>query len=153
MNEITRIADQLRRSQQGEAWHGPALAELLADVDAALAQRRPIPTAHNIWELVLHITAWQTAATGAVRGGVMPHLADAEDWPPAGSTEPEWVAAVKRLAVANQELLAALSAFSEQRLDGQLPGREHSFYFMLHGVIQHNLYHGGQVALLKKLFT
>ena len=38
-------------------------------------------------------------------------------------------------------------------LDDQLPGRKHSFYFMLHGVIQHNLYHAGQIAVLKKLFT
>jgi uncharacterized damage-inducible protein DinB len=153
MPETTRIADQLRRSHQGDAWHGPSLAELLADVDAALALRRPSPAAHNIWELVNHITAWQTAASGAVRGGVMPRLAKARDWPPAGRTETQWRAAVKRLAQANQELLAALSAFPEQHLDDRLPGRRHSFYFMLHGVIQHNLYHGGQVALLKKLLT
>ena len=153
MNEVARIADQLRRSQQGGAWHGPALAELLADVDAAQALRRPNPAAHNIWELVNHIIAWQTAANGAVRGGVMPRLAKADDWPPAGRTEAQWRAAVKRLAKVNQELLTGLSKFPEQRLDDQLPGRKHSFHFMLHGIVQHNLYHGGQVALLKKLFA
>ena len=153
MNEVARIADQLRRSQEGEAWHGAALAELLADVDAAQAVQRPIPAAHNIWELVNHITAWQTAANGAVRGGVMPRLGKADDWPPSGRTDAQWRAAVKRLAKANQELLSALAAFPEERLDERLPGRKHSFYFMLHGVIQHNLYHGGQVALLKKLLA
>jgi uncharacterized damage-inducible protein DinB len=153
MNEISRIADQLRRSQQGEAWHGPALAELLADVNAAQALQRPGPAAHNIWEVVNHITAWQTAAGGAMRGGVMPRLGKADDWPAAGRTEAQWRAAVKRLAKANQALLTALSEFPKQRLDDQLPGRKHSFYFMLHGVIQHNLYHGGQVALLKKLLA
>jgi uncharacterized damage-inducible protein DinB len=153
MNEITRIADQLRRSQQGDAWHGPALAELLADVDAAQALQRPSPAAHNIWELVNHITAWQGAAGGAMRGGVMPHLGKADDWPAAGRTEAQWRDAVKRLAKANHALLTALAKFPEQRLDDQLPGRKHSFYFMLHGVIQHNLYHGGQVALLKKLLA
>ena len=153
MNEIVRIADQLRRSQQGDAWHGPALTELLADVDAAQALWRPGPAAHNIWELVNHLTAWQTAANGAVRGGVMPRLGKADDWPAAGRTEAQWRTAVKRLAKVNRELLAALSAFPEQRLDDRLPGRKHSFYFMLHGIIQHNLYHAGQVALLKKLLT
>jgi hypothetical protein len=153
MGEIARIADQLQRSQQGEAWHGPALAELLADVDAAQALRRPNPAAHNIWELVNHITAWQTAANGAVRGGVMPRLGRADNWPPSGRTEAQWRAAVKRLGKANQELLAGLRAFPENRLDARLPGRKHSFYFMLHGVIQHNLYHGGQLALLKKLLA
>ena len=61
MNETKRIADQLRRSQQGTAWHGPAVGELLKGVDAAMAERRVLPAPHNIWELVLHITAWQTA--------------------------------------------------------------------------------------------
>ena len=83
----------------------------------------------------------------------MPRLGKSDDWPAAGRTEAQWRAAAKRLAKVNQELLAALSVFPEQRLDARLPGRTHSFYFMLHGVIQHNLYHGGQIALLKKLFT
>ena len=83
----------------------------------------------------------------------MPRLGKADDWPPAGRTEAQWRAAVKRLTKVNQELLSALFKFPEERLDDRLPGRKHSFYFMLHGVIQHNLYHGGQVALLKKLLA
>jgi uncharacterized damage-inducible protein DinB len=151
MLETTRIADQLRRSQQGGAWHGPALSELLKEVDAAIALRRPAPGAHNIWELLLHITAWQTATTGAVQGKTMPNLNEKEDWPAIGGSDHEWRDAVQRLERSNQELVAALTAFPDQRLGDQVPGREYSFYFLLHGLTQHNLYHAGQVALLKKL--
>jgi hypothetical protein len=151
MSETARIADQLQRSQQGSAWHGPALEELLKDIDAQRAQRRPIAGAHNIWELLLHITAWQTATAGAVQGNIMPMLDGPADWPAAGGSEAEWREAVQRLEKSNQELVAAVAAFPDQRLEDQVPGREYSFYFLLHGLTQHNLYHAGQVALLKKL--
>lgn len=151
MSEGTRIADQLRRSQQGAAWHGPAWGELLKDVDATLAQRRPLAGAHNIWELVLHVTAWQSAAARALEGQPMPNLAGTEDWPPAGNTQESWRQAVRGLESANQELAAAISALPDERLEEQVSGRDYSFYFLLHGVVQHNLYHAGQAALLKKL--
>ena len=149
MSEIMRIADQLRRSQQGSAWHGPAVGELLKDVDTALAQRRLVPGAHNIWELVLHITAWQAAALRAVRGDKMPDLAAQDDWPVTGQTEPDWRNAVDRLDHVNEELAAALASFPDERLGDIVPGREYSFYYLLHGVTQHNLYHAGQIAIFK----
>jgi uncharacterized damage-inducible protein DinB len=149
MHETKRIADQLRRSQQGNAWHGPAVGELLKDVDSVLAQRRLAPGAHNIWELVLHITAWQAATVRAVRGDKMPQLDGPDDWPVAGQTEQDWHNAVERLERVNAELVAALSSFPDERLGDTVPGREYSFYYLLHGVAQHNLYHAGQVAMLK----
>jgi len=150
MPETKRIANQLERSQKGSAWHGPALGELLADVDAELARRRPLPGAHNIWELVLHITAWQAAAIGAVNGKPMPNLTDVEDWPSISHTDEDWREAVRHLGRVNQELVASVNQFPDARLRERVPDREFTFYFLLHGVVQHNLYHAGQVALLKK---
>ncbi|HTS08685.1 MAG TPA: DinB family protein, partial [Candidatus Eisenbacteria bacterium] len=66
--EATRIADQLRRAFDGSAWHGPALLEILADVDAAAAAARPIANVHSIWELVLHIAAWDGAGLRRLAG-------------------------------------------------------------------------------------
>jgi uncharacterized damage-inducible protein DinB len=149
MSEAKRIADQLRRSQQGNAWHGPAVGELLKDVDTALAQRRLLPGAHNIWELVLHITAWQAATVRAVKGDKMPQLDGLDDWPAAGHTEQDWHNAVERLERVNEELVSSLTNFPDERLGNTVPGREYSFYYLLHGVAQHNLYHAGQMAMLK----
>jgi uncharacterized damage-inducible protein DinB len=149
MSEVQRIADQLRRSQHGPAWIGPALGELLKDVDAAMAQRQIVPRAHNIWELVLHITAWQAAALCAMNGGAMPKLAVHEDWPATGNAGQDWRNAVERLERVNEELVTSLVRFPDERLSDTVPGREYSFYFLLHGVTQHNLYHGGQIAMLK----
>ncbi len=57
MNELQRIQDQIVRSLDGAAWHGTALTEVLSGVDVQAATARPIPDAHTIWELLLHVSA------------------------------------------------------------------------------------------------
>ena len=74
-SEAARIADQLRRAFYGGAWHGPALLELLEDVDAATAAAKPLSEVHSIWELVLHIAVWDDAALRRL---------DGEKWQPTG---------------------------------------------------------------------
>ena len=57
MNEIRKIRSQIRRAFEGQAWHGPSVKELLADVTAEQAAAHPVAGAHSIWELALHIGA------------------------------------------------------------------------------------------------
>jgi len=66
--EVRRIQRQLEHTFNGPAWHGPALLELLADVNAGKAAARPIAGAHSIWELVLHIAAWDKAVARRLAG-------------------------------------------------------------------------------------
>ncbi len=150
MNEVNRILDQLHRSMFGEAWHGPAVMELLAGLDAESASARPIDHAHSIWELTLHIAAWQ----GAVRtriGGKAVELSDEQDWPPVTDTgKAAWERAVRSLRDAYEQLRDAVAALDDLKLLAPVPGRDYNIYFLVHGVIQHNLYHAGQIAILKK---
>jgi len=153
MSETARIADQLRRAFRGEAWHGDSLFEILEGVTAAQAAARPIKHAHTIWELVLHIAAWD----GAVRrhiGGEAVALSEEQNFPPVMDTsEIAWRKTLERVRQIHEELLAAVSALADSRLGEQVPGKEgehYTFYYMLHGVVQHELYHAGQIALLKK---
>src|SRR5260370_41368205 len=79
-SEASRISDQLRRAFGGDAWHGHSVFEILKGVTAAQAAARPIKNAHSIWELVLHIAAWDGpglrllggAAVGPSRPGNFP---------------------------------------------------------------------------------
>jgi uncharacterized damage-inducible protein DinB len=153
-SESTRIADQLRRAFEGEAWHGDSLLEILKGVSAGRAAARPIKNGHTIWELVLHIAAWD----GAVRRrmmGVAVTLSDAENFPAVTDTsEAAWAKALAELRRVHEELIAAVSALADSRLYEMVPGKEgahYTFYYMLHGVVQHELYHAGQIALLKKM--
>jgi hypothetical protein len=150
-NECARIADQLRRAANGDAWHGPPLSELLAGVDAEQARAHGVSGAHSIWELVLHIELYVRIALEATWGTPMPRLYGTEnDWPAAGSGEAEWLAATERLFHSCEELARAVKRFGDARLGEQVPGRDYDFYLLFHGIVQHSLYHGGQIALLKK---
>jgi uncharacterized damage-inducible protein DinB len=149
--ETKRIASQLRRSYEGEAWHGPSLRELLEDVTAERAAAKPLAGAHSIWELVLHIDAWERAALAVVGGSRFDVLAGDADWPPPRETSAEaWQGALDRLESTTRELVAVIRAMDDARLEELAGGREFNLYFLLHGVVQHNLYHAGQIALLKK---
>lgn len=149
-SEVSRIADQMHRAFSGEAWHGPSLSEILHGVDAATAAAHPMHGAHSIWELVLHVAAWKGAVRRRMHGEAI-ELTGADDWPPVTDPrESAWKAACDALAEAHRALLADASAFDEKRLTETVPGKDYDFYHLLHGAVQHDLYHAGQIALLKK---
>ena len=145
--ETKRIASQLRRSYEGEAWHGPSLRELLEDVTAEKAQAKPIPGAHSIWELVNHIEAWAAVGVAVLESKPYDRLTGDRDWPPVQGT---WNDALATLESTIRKLVAAAKLLDDARLDELVAGSEFSYYFLLHGIVQHNLYHAGQIALLKK---
>jgi len=149
--ETKRLASQLRRSYEGQAWHGPSLVELLEGVTAEQAARKPLPGAHSIWELVLHVEAWEREALAVIGGKSCVTLAGEADWPPmTEATAAAWQDTLDRLRSTSKDLVAAIRGMEDARLDEPAGGREFNFYFLLHGVVQHNLYHAGQIALLKK---
>ena len=150
MSETVRIADQLKRAFAGEAWHGPALMEILADVDAPAAAARPISLAHTIWELTLHITAWDSAILRRLAGQAA-SPSDAENFPKIRDTsESAWRTALENLQRQHQELLRVIALMPDERLSEQVPGKDYDFYFLLHGTVQHALYHAGQIVMLKR---
>lgn len=151
--ECLRIADQLRRAFQGQAWHGPALRESLTNVNAEQANARPVKSAHSIWELVLHIDVWANAALESFAGVPLPKLYGTEkDWPAAAadSSAGAWQAATDRMFRTATELAQAIEGFADERLKHIVPGRQYDFYYLFHGIVQHSLYHAGQIAMLKK---
>ncbi len=153
--ECMRIADQLRRAFEGNAWHGPSLRELLADASAEGAEAHPVATAHSIWELVSHIEVWTRAAAEAVQGVPMPRIVGtAEDWPPVtDSSAAAWATASGNMFRSGEQLSQAIEQFGDARLNETVPGRQYDFYYLFHGVVQHSLYHAGQIALLKRALT
>lgn len=151
--EAARIADQLRRAFDGEAWHGDSVFKILEGVTAAQAAARPLPHAHTIWELVLHIAAWDGAVLRGMEGAVV-SLSEAENFPPVPDpSEAAWRKALGQLRRVHEELVACVAALPDSRLREIVPGKQgehYNFYYLLHGVVQHELYHAGQIALLKK---
>jgi uncharacterized damage-inducible protein DinB len=150
MSEISRISKQLKLAYEGEAWHGPAVFELLADVDARAAAARPIPKAHTIWELTLHIAGWENVIRRRL-GGEACSLSDADNFPDVKDKgEAAWRKTVESLKQTHEELLKAIDALPDSRLSDRVPGKNYDVYTMLHGATQHALYHAGQIAVLKR---
>ena len=153
MSETTRLADQIRRAFEGDAWHGDSLLELLVEVDAATAAARPIKDAHSIWELVLHIAAWDGAVIRRTQGKAV-ELTDNQNFPPVKDVgDPAWRSAIESVKKTHAELVKAVAAFPDSRLMDQVPGKtgdHYNFFYLFSGIVQHELYHAGQIALLKK---
>ena len=79
-------------------------------------------------------------------------LSDAENFPPVKDTRKTvWKQALAHLKKSHKELIKTVSALPDARLADRVPGKNYNLYFMLHGVTQHELYHAGQIALLKKI--
>jgi uncharacterized damage-inducible protein DinB len=155
MTEVERILDQLKRAYEGNAWHGPAVREVLAGVSAAQAHARPLQNAHTIWELVQHIAVWEAVGVRRLSGDPAEVvISSPEDWPPADDTsEAAWEEARTALDRGHQKLVEAISRVSESQLVQPILEGKSSVYVTLHGIIQHDLYHAGQIALLKKAVT
>jgi uncharacterized damage-inducible protein DinB len=152
MSEIELIVDQLTRAFDGEAWHGPALMEVLAEVTAETAVARPIPSSHTIWELVLHLTGWEDVIIRRIVRGKPAELSDQENFGGVivDQSDTAWHNAIKNLKLKHSELIKTVSGLAEARLNDPVPGRDYDNRFMLLGAVQHAAYHGGQITLLKK---
>jgi uncharacterized damage-inducible protein DinB len=151
MSEAARIAEQLRNAFEGNAWHGPALLELLADVDPATAASHPLPETHSIWELVLHIAAWDNAVNRRIVEDKALQLKSSQNFPPVkDKSSAAWKKAIVHLKQTHAALVKTAAGLSEKRLGDRVPGKKYNIRFMLDGVVQHELYHAGQIAILKK---
>lgn len=149
MTEGERIAEQHLRAYHGEAWHGPAVFELLEGVTAKQAAARPVKDGHTIWELVLHLTSWEKVVRSRFVGEPI-EATDEIDWPQTASpTAADWKKALQSLHEESEALRIVLARTTDERLAEARPGGG-TWYDLAHGQIQHALYHAGQMALLKK---
>ena len=148
--ELERLEEQLRLSFEGEAWHGPSVLDALDGVTADVASAHPIAGAHSIWELVLHLAGTYSLILRRLNGDAT-DLSPEEDWPTVEApTAAKWTAAIDVLRSLNQQLRAAVRSFSKDALDQTIGNRRYSAYTQFIGVTQHDLYHAGQIVLLRR---
>ncbi len=151
MSGSLRIKRQLETAFQGPAWHGPSLMENLKGVTAGMAAAKPVPGAHSVWQIVNHLVAWQKMAIATIDGSPYASLKDDADWPPVVSNNAgNWESVVAELQSSFATLCAKLDEFSDARLKENIPGADYPWGVLLRGVAEHNLYHAGQIGLLKR---
>jgi len=155
MNEISRIIDLLEREHAGEPWHGSSLQKILSGINHTQASSKPLADGHSIWELVLHIAAWKNETRHRLSGAPAGDPQEG-DWPaPSEPTPGNWREAVERLELAHRLLVSAVRDLPEPKLFEPTTDKRHdsiaaTYYELLHGIVQHDAYHAGQIAILKK---
>jgi uncharacterized damage-inducible protein DinB len=147
MRPTERLLDQLNRAYGGEAWHGPSLRNLLDGVTQSQATARPIRDGHTIHELVAHVATWMDAVARRV-GGEVVDSGSVDDWPDV--TKVSWAASVENLDRAESRLCDAIARLGADDLEKPLAGQKRSVYSEVMGILQHNVYHAGQIGILKK---
>ncbi len=155
MNETQRILQQHDMVLHGNAWHGDPIWQILDGITAECAAARPLADTHSIWEIVLHMTFWDGMAAqrlGGQRAGLDED--EALNFPlPPEPTEANWHKTLEQFRASNQEFRAALEKLDATRVDELSAAGKRSYYDEAHGLIQHDVYHAGQIALLKKGFA
>jgi uncharacterized damage-inducible protein DinB len=150
MSERRRTLELLDRAYRAKAWHGPALMETLAGVNAAMAAKRVVKGGHTIWELVDHLGSWNAIVAERLEGRP-PKVTPEMNFPKTPSPTPAaWKRSLARLARSQRKFRAAVAKFPESRLGLIRPNAGQSWNVLIHGQIQHQLYHAGQIALLRR---
>jgi uncharacterized damage-inducible protein DinB len=166
MTEAFRIADELRRAMNGDPWHGLPFSRVIEGVSARDAAEHPLPGAASIWEVLFHMTAWTREVHRRLLGGD-PAEPEEGDWPtldvqsPEATSDQAWQEALSALTAAHENLLLDLERFPDELLDRIVgsPSRSRelgtgiSVYVMLHGLVQHQVYHTAQIATLKRVLA
>lgn len=146
--EIARIVQQLEESFSGPAYHGPAILSALKGVSASNCTQKPGGSLHSICELVVHVAAELRHACALLEGTAVQWVEGVTTWPPAPLSWPE---AMNELSAAHESFLAAVARLHDDLLDTELTQVRRTYYVMLHGMVQHNAYHAGQISLLKRM--
>ena len=143
-----QIADAYHGATIKGAWYGPTVAELLERVTPELATKRPIPEAHSISELLQHLLLWNERIRNTSERSPMPRWEAEKEWAEAPIPWPELVA---RWNKSRDLLEERIRRFPVEDLGKQTPGRTYPYETMLNGIVEHAIYHSGQIAMLLSL--
>jgi uncharacterized damage-inducible protein DinB len=132
------------------AWHGPSVKETLLSITAEQSLRR-IHNTHSIIELVAHMVSWRTFGIKKLEGDERYEVNDERNFPAAT----DWLKTLADLNESQSQLRAALRNFPVTKLFEPVPhgSYQYTFYTLIHGIMHHDLYHIGQIALIKKHFS
>ncbi|OGD45467.1 hypothetical protein A3K69_06315 [Candidatus Bathyarchaeota archaeon RBG_16_57_9] len=150
MNEVKFLMDQIKTTFSGDSWHGPSVMRTLEGIDAGQAEARPLGERHTIWELVDHMAFWVEEVHKALKAREIPRPEKVMDWPRMGSGEAQWRQSVERLGATVNMLVDELATWKNEDLEETVGGASYTYRQMLHGAVHHNLYHAGQIAILKR---
>ena len=150
-SDLEALRADLHQVYDGDPWHGSSITVALEGIDADIASRRSVPGAHTIWEIVRHVTTWAEIARERLRGESLGDPSTERDWPPVTATGlDDWRVAIEQMAFAHRMLAADVREMTDEALDAKVKDLDYPVGILLDGVVEHGVYHAGQIVLLKK---
>jgi uncharacterized damage-inducible protein DinB len=156
MRDVKQLVAIIDQAYDHTSWHGTNLRGSIRRVSLEQAAWRPDPKRHNIWETVVHAAYWKYAVTRRLTGGARGSFPlKGSNWfkRPQEKTEKAWKGDIELLDQMHRELRAAVARVSTKDLALTPPGKKVSNFALLSGIAAHDLYHAGQIQLLKKLYS
>ena len=145
MSETQRIADAYRAVTLQGAWYGPTVAELLAKISLEEATKLPAQGGHSISELLQHLLLWNERVRKTAEGQPMPKWEAEKEW--AAAPVP-WNELITRWKQSRDLLEERIRNFPDPDLGKQVPGRDYAYEKLFPGIVQHTIYHSGQIAMV-----
>ena len=150
MPELSRIMNHYDGVLNGDPWHGDPLWKILQGIPAQTAAARPLPYTHTIWELVSHMTFWEGVVTKRLAGLRAGLVEEMNFLPTPAATEENWQKTLDDFRASNRAFREALAKLDPAKLEQLTVAGKRTYYDEAHGIIEHHVYHLGQIAMLKK---
>jgi hypothetical protein len=149
--EMQSIIRNLQNTISGEPWYGKPISVLMAEVDSSKASVRPYNKGHSLNDILYHMIFWSEYTIHCVNLNSPVGGFEKLDWPALVPTEDSWQNGISEFKNIHQKLIELLQTKEDEFLKVMIPGTNYNFRFLLNGLIQHNIYHGGQIAYLTKI--
>ncbi|MBL7743003.1 MAG: DinB family protein [Chitinophagaceae bacterium] len=151
--ELQSIIRNLQNTLNGEPWFGRPVYALLEETDPAVVYKKPDDNSHSLIELLYHMITWAEFALKRVEGDKEQDLAAFKkmDWRHIDPAVHTWENGLQQLQKVHADLVALLQTKTDDFLKEIVDYRKYNFRFLLNGLIQHNIYHAGQIAYVHKL--
>jgi len=150
MSQIDRMLAHYDQVMQGSAWHGDPIWQILEGISPEAAAARPLADVHSIWEIVMHMTFWEGVVIERLHGR-RAGLIEEKNFPPLPAVTGEnWTKTLDEFRASNEKFRQALRKLDPAKLEELSAAGKRTYYDEVHGIIEHHVYHAGQIALLKK---
>lgn len=150
--EITYISTTLKATLDGDPWYGRPTYAVLDEIDETLAFKKPEGNGHSLADLLYHMIVWiEFTLERLEKGEYDKKYYETNDWREIDPKVHTWKKGVKQFKDINKKILAILEQQDDELLKQKVDSRDYNFRYLLHGIIQHNIYHLGQITYVKKL--
>jgi len=151
MKETKRIAKLFEDLYNGRPWVDVTIMDTLKNISAEQSAKKIIPERNSIWQIINHMIAWRENVLLRVQGNEMITPNNNYFTQLEIISETEWQKALERLVNSQEQWIHFLENFDESQFDKIYASNKMTYYEHIHGILQHDAYHLGQIVLLSKL--